>query len=118
MRPLLDRAQAVLLLLADLLRVVRLPAAALLPLLRTAMVALTVEGQKLLQEKAVRLLVAAFQACPSQVGCGLVWWSAGLFCSVLCCAVLCCALLCYAVLCCAVLCCAVWCAVPCHDKCV
>ena len=68
MRPLLDRCQSLLLLLADLLRLVRLPAAALMPLLRACMVSLAVEGQKLLQEKAVRLLVAAFQAYPAQVG--------------------------------------------------
>jgi hypothetical protein len=78
MRPLLDRAQAVLLLLADLLRVVRLPGAQLLPLLRACMVSLTVEGQKLLQEKATRLLVAAFQGYPAQVRC----CAARLFCSV------------------------------------
>ncbi|PRW45458.1 nipped-B isoform X2 [Chlorella sorokiniana] len=68
MRPLLDRTQAVLLMLADLLHVTRVPAAQLLPLLRAAAVSLTVEGQKLLQEKAVRLLVAAFQANPAQWG--------------------------------------------------
>ena len=65
--PLLDRTQAVLLLLADLLRLLRPPGAALLPLLRACAVCLTVEGQRLLQEKAVRLLVAAFQTSPAQV---------------------------------------------------
>lgn len=68
MRPLLDRVQAVLLLLADLLGVVRLQGAAVLPLLRACAVSLTVEGQKLLQEKAIRLLVAAFRSHPTQVG--------------------------------------------------
>ena len=41
MRPLLDRTQAVLLLLADLLHVTRVPAAQLLPLLRASAVSLT-----------------------------------------------------------------------------
>jgi len=67
MRPLLDRSQAVLLLLADLLSVVRLQGSALLPLLRACAVSLSVEGQKLLQEKATRLLVAAFHHYPNQV---------------------------------------------------
>lgn len=70
MRPLLDRLQGLLALLPGLLRLLRLPAAALLPALRAAMVSLGVEGQpalKLLQEKAVRLLVAAFQNYPAQV---------------------------------------------------
>lgn len=47
---------------------VRLPGPSLLPLLRACAISLTVEGQKLLQEKAVRLLVAAFKAHPAQVG--------------------------------------------------
>ncbi|KAL4427666.1 hypothetical protein ABPG75_001755, partial [Micractinium tetrahymenae] len=68
MRPLLDRVQAVLLLLADMLATVRLPGATLLPLLRACATSLTVEGQKLLQEKAVRLLVAAFKGHPAQWG--------------------------------------------------
>lgn len=51
MRPLLDRCQAALLLAADLLRVVKLPGAQLLPLLRAAMTSLAVEGQKLLQAR-------------------------------------------------------------------
>ena len=70
MRPLLDRLQGLLAALPGLLRLLRLPAAALLPALRAALVSLGVDGQpalKLLQEKAVRLLVAAFQANPAQV---------------------------------------------------
>ena len=70
MRVLLDRAQGLLVLLSQLLAVLRLPGAALLPLLRACGVSLTVEGQKLLQEKAARLLVAAFKAYPAQVGAG------------------------------------------------
>lgn len=78
MRPLLDRLQGLLAALPGLLR---LPAAALLPALRAALVSLGVDGQpalKLLQEKAVRLLVAAFHGYPAQVGaaawqrCGVV----------------------------------------------
>ncbi|PSC68988.1 nipped-B B isoform X2 [Micractinium conductrix] len=68
MRVLLDRAQGLLVLLSQLLAVLRLPGAALLPLLRACGVSLTVEGQKLLQEKAARLLVAAFKAYPAQWG--------------------------------------------------
>lgn len=67
MRLLLDRLQAVLLLVADMVATVRLPGATLLPLLRACAISLTVEGQKLLQEKSVRLLVAAFKGRPAQV---------------------------------------------------
>lgn len=58
----MDRLQAVLGLLADLLLVVRLPGATLLPLLRSALVSLSVEaGLSVLQAKATSLVVSAFQ---------------------------------------------------------
>jgi hypothetical protein len=68
MAPLLDRVQAALLLLAELLRLLRPPAATLAPLLRACATSLGVEGQALLQDKAARLLAAAFRAYPAQVG--------------------------------------------------
>eukprot|EP00887_Chlorella_sp_A99_P005943 scaffold29.g5943.t1 len=62
---LVDRAQAVLGLLADLLGLARLPGAVLLPLLRAALVSLAAEGGlSVLQAKATSLAVAAFQVDP------------------------------------------------------
>ena len=69
--PLRDRVQAALGLLADLLCATRVPAPPLLPLQRAAAVSLTVEaGLKVLQEKAARLLVAAYANHPAQVWAG------------------------------------------------